>query len=134
MKTCFRVMLVAAVGVLMVASAAPAQGRADTSKVVGSWTVDVYAGETTYTLNLSVTEAEGRLAGKISESMGGFTDVALSDIFYDGETFRFNFIAPTPPDGTSRTIKAEFTVGVDVMNGTVSVPDIEVTIEAKATR
>jgi hypothetical protein len=132
--TISRTLLVAAVFILAVAGIALAQEKADTAKVVGTWTIDVYAGEATYTLSLAVTETDGRLAGKISESMGGFSDVALSDIFYDGETFRFKFIAPTPPDGSSRTVEAEFKVGTDEMTGTLSVPDIEATVEAKATR
>jgi hypothetical protein len=133
-KTSFRAVLVAAVFILAVASAAPAQEKADTSKVTGTWTIDVYAGEDTYTLSLVVTTANGQLAGKISESMGAFLDVAVSDIFYDGETFRFNFTSPTPPDGASRMVNAEFKVGVDQMNGTISVPELEVSVEAKATR
>ncbi|HCS47277.1 MAG TPA: hypothetical protein DIW61_03090 [Candidatus Aminicenantes bacterium] len=66
--------------------------------------------------------------------MGSFTDVAISDIFYDSVSFRFNFISPTPPDGLSRTIKAEFKVGADTMGGVISVPDLDITTDAKATR
>jgi hypothetical protein len=135
MKTIIvRALLVMAVASLAVAVAAPAQEKADTSKIVGTWTIDVYAGEANYTLGLVVTDADTQLAGKISESMGAFSDVALSDIYYDGATFRFTFMSPTPPDGTSRTVKAEFKVGVDKMDGTLVVPDLEVTVEAKATR
>jgi hypothetical protein len=129
-------MLVAAVFILAAAAAVavPAQEKADTSKVVGTWTINVNAGEATYTLSLAVTDKDRQLAGKISESMGAFSDVDVSDIFYDGATFRFSFISPTPPDGASRTVRAEFKVGVDKMDGTLSVPDLEVNVEAKATR
>jgi hypothetical protein len=133
-RTGFRVLLVATVFVLAVAAAAPAQEKADTSKIVGTWTIDVYAGDETYILKLAVTVTDGGLAGKISESMGAFLDVAVSDISYDGDTFRFHFVSPTPPDGSSRTVNAEFRVGVDEMIGTITVPDIEATAEAKATR
>lgn len=128
-----RVLVVAAVFILAVTGTS-AQEKADPSKVVGKWTIDAYAGETTYTLGLVVTVTEGQLAGKISESMGAFLDVPLSDILYDGDNFSFSFSAPTPPDGSSRMIKAEFKVGADEMNGTLTVPDIEATIEARATR
>ncbi len=133
-KIAFKAMLVIAVAALAVAGTVPAQEKANPSKVVGTWTIDVYAGEATYALGLEVKVAEGHLAGTISESMGAFSDVALSDIFYDGGTFNFSFTAPTPPDGSSRLVKAEFKVGVDEMNGTLTVPDIEATVEAKATR
>jgi hypothetical protein len=133
-KINFRALLVTAVILLLVGIAGLAQEKADPNKVVGTWTIDVYAGEATYTLSLAVTETDGQLAGKISESMGAFSDVAVSDIFYDGDTFRFSFMSPTPPDGSSRTVKAEFKVGADRMGGTFSVPDLEATVEAKATR
>lgn len=132
-KTSFRALLVTAVFILA-ATGVSAQEKADPTKVVGTWTIDVYAGEATYTLSLAVTAAEGQLAGKISESMGAFSDVALSDILYDGDNFSFSFVAPTPPDGSSRMVKAEFKVDTDEMNGTITVPDIEATVEARATR
>jgi len=119
---------------LSIAASAMVQEKADTAEVVGAWKIEVYAGDQTYYLNLVVTEDNGQLAGKISESMGSFTDVAISDIFYDSVTFRFNFISPTPPDGVSRTVKAEFKVGTDAMEGIISVPDLDVTTDAKATR
>jgi hypothetical protein len=119
---------------LSIAASAIVQEKADTTKVVGAWKIEVYAGDTTYYLNLVVTEDTGQLAGKISESMGSFTDVAISEIFYDSVTFRFNFISPTPPDGLTRTVKAEFKVGTDAMEGIVSVPDLDITTDAKATR
>jgi len=124
----------AAVLTLSFVASAMAQEKADTAKVVGAWKIEVYAGDQTYYLNLVVIEDNGQLAGKISESMGSFTDVVISDIFYDSVSFRFNFISPTPPDGLSRTIKAEFKVGADTMGGVISVPDLDITTDAKATR
>jgi hypothetical protein len=133
-KTIFRALLVLAVAALAVPGTVSAQEKADSAKIVGTWTIDVYAGEANYTLSLAVSEENGQLAGKISESMGSFSDVAVSDVFYDGDIFRFSFMSPTPPDGASRTVKAEFKLGVDKMEGMLSVPDLEVTVEAKATR
>jgi hypothetical protein len=119
---------------LSIAASAMVQEKADTTKVVGTWKIEVLAGDTTYYLSLVVTEDNGQLAGKISESMGSFTDVAISDVFYDAVTFRFSFISPTPPDGLSRTVKADFKVGTDAMEGVISVPDLDITTDAKATR
>jgi len=126
--------VLAAVFALSIAASAMVQEKTDTAKIVGAWKIEVFAGDTTYYLSLVVTETQSQLAGKISESMGSFTDVAISDIFYDSVTFRFNFISPTPPDGLSRTVKAEFKVGTDAMEGIVSVPDLDITTDAKATR
>jgi hypothetical protein len=124
----------AAVLTLSFVASAMAQEKADTAKVVGAWKIEVYAGDQTYYLNLVVIEDNGQLAGKISESMGSFTDVVISDIFYDSVSFRFNFISPTPPDGLSRTVKADFKVSADTMGGIISVPDLDITTDAKATR
>jgi len=123
--------------VILAVSLAPlavSQEKADTAKILGNWGIDVYAGDQTYSLKLAVTEENGQLAGKISESMGSFTDVAISEIFYDSVTFRFSFVGPTPPDGNSRTIKAEFKVAADTMGGTVSVPDLDFVADASASR
>jgi len=133
-KTYFLFVFAAVVFTLSFAASAMVQEKADTAKIVGSWKIEVYAGDQTYYLSLVVTEENGQLVGKISESMGSFTDVAISDIFYDSVTFRFNFISPTPPDGLSRTVKAEFKVGTDAMEGLVNVPDLDITTDAKATR
>jgi hypothetical protein len=133
-KSSFLLVLAVAVLALSLAGSAFAQEKADTAKIVGTWKIDVYAGDTTYNLNLVVTEDQGQLAGKISESMGTFADVAINDIFYDSVTFRFSFVSPTPPDGLSRTVKADFKVAADAMEGTVSVPDMDTVVDAKANR
>jgi len=127
-------LLAVAVFVLLSAGSAIAQEKPDLSKILGAWQVEVYAGDQTYSLNLTVTEESGQLAGKISESLGTFTDVAISDIFYDGVIFRFSFISPTPPDGSSRTVKADLKLSGDTMGGTLTVPDLDVVVEARASR
>ncbi|MBN2409795.1 MAG: hypothetical protein JXE07_08660 [Candidatus Aminicenantes bacterium] len=126
--------LLVAAAIILTAAGAAAQEKADPSKVVGAWTIDVYAGDTTYVLKLVVTVTDGHLEGKISETMGAFADVPLGDLFYDGQSFRFSFVSPTPPDGLARTVKADFKVGMDKMDGAISVPDLEMSVEAKATR
>jgi len=133
-KTSFLFVLGVAVFVVLVAGAAPAQEKPDFSKVVGSWKVEVYAGSSTYYVDLVVVDNLGQLEGKVSESMGSFTDIATSELFYDSVTFRFEFVAPTPPDGMTRTVKADFKVAEDTMEGVIAVPDLDVIADAKATR
>lgn len=133
-KTNFLFVFAVAVFVLLSVGSATAQEKPDFSKVVGTWKIEVYAGDTTYYLSLVVSEESGQLAGKISDSMGSFTDVAISDISYDSVAFRFDFVSPTPPDGLSRTVKADFKVATDSMGGVINVPDLDVTADAKATR
>ena len=133
-KSNILVAFAAAVIALSFAVSSLAQEKADTAKVLGAWKVDVYAGDQTYSLNLTVFEENGILAGKISESLGTFTDVPISDIFFDGAAFRFSFISPTPPDGASRTVKADLKINQDTMGGTVTVPDLDFVADASGTR
>lgn len=133
-KASFLFVLGTAVVGLLAGESVMAQEQPDFSKVIGAWKVEVYAGDTTYYLNLVVTEESGQLVGKISESMGSFAGIAISDIFYDSVAFRFDFISPTPPDGLSRTVKADYKVGKDEMSGTVNVPDLDVIADSRAIR
>ena len=94
--------------------------RPDNAKVVGDWTLDIFAGGMTVTLNLTLEVAEGKLAGKISEPNGMFTDVALTGIQYDGETLAYDISVPSPPDGAVKTWRTELKVGEDAVEGGIS--------------
>jgi hypothetical protein len=111
-----------------------AQAKADNGNIIGVWKVEIDAGEQFYYLTLVLKVSEGKFEGTVSESTGYFTDVPLSNIYYDGENLRFEFTAATPPDGLARLVKAEFKVGVDKLEGTVSVPDIQAEVPATAAR
>jgi hypothetical protein len=74
------------------------------------------------------------LAGAVSESQGTFTDLPVSNIVFDGENLNFEFTCATPPDGLERLVKAEFKVGVDTLDGTMSVPDLQAIAPATGTR
>jgi hypothetical protein len=133
-KASFLLALGAAIIVVWLVGAAAAQESPDQNKVVGTWKVEIYGGGATYHMELAVTDNQGQLEGKVSESTGLFTDVPISEILYDSVTFRFEFVAPTPPDGMSRTVIADFKVAGDKMAGTVSIPDLNFVGEATATR
>jgi len=94
--------------------------KPDNGKVVGTWNLDIFAGGMTITLNLTMEEAEGKLAGKISEPNGMFTDVALAGIEYDGEMLTYDISVPSPPDGAVKTWKTELKVGEDAVEGGIS--------------
>jgi hypothetical protein len=111
-----------------------AQAKADNGQIVGTWKVEIDAGEQFYYLTLVLKVSEGKLEGTVSESQGYFTDVPLSNILLDGDKLNFEFTSPTPPDGMQRLVKAEFKAGVDKLEGTVSVPDIQAVVSATATR
>lgn len=110
------------------------QAAPDYGKIVGKWKIEVSADGEYYYLTLNLRNVEGTLEGTISESMGYFTDVPVSEIAFDGENLKFNFNSPTPPDGVERLVTAEFRVGVDVMDGVVNVVELGVSASATATR
>jgi hypothetical protein len=114
--------------------ALPVQAKADNGKVIGLWKIAVDANTEYYYLVLEIKEAEGKLTGAISETQGTFTDLPVGNLVFDGENLTFEFTCPTPPDGLERLVKAEFKVGVDSLEGTMSVPDIEASAPASGSR
>jgi len=127
MRRTFPILVLAAAlaagGALALPQQSPAPKPApkpDNGKVVGDWSLDIFAGGTNITLNLTLAEAEGKLSGKISEPNGMFTDVALAGIQYDGETLSYDISIPSPPDGSVRTWRTELKVGQDTAEGNIS--------------
>jgi hypothetical protein len=111
-----------------------AQAKADNGKIVGTWKVEVDAGDQIYDLSIVLKVTEDKLNGTVSESQGYLTDVPLANILFDGENLRFEFTSATPPDGLSRLVKAEFKVGPDKLEGTMSVPDLQAIVPATGAR
>jgi hypothetical protein len=108
--------------------------QASKAKVLGSWDVEVSAEGQSYFLTMVLGEKDGQLAGTVSEQNGAFTDVALSSLSYDGTTLTFEFNSPTPPDGVERLVQATFSWAGDALEGSVTVPDLGVTVPAKAAK
>jgi hypothetical protein len=107
--------------------------KPDRSKILGTWSLDINADGSTVTLNLVLEEAEGKLAGKISEATGMFTDAPLSNIEYDGQVLSYDIIVPSPPDGSAKTWRTELKVGEDTVEGGIANNDfgISATITGK---
>jgi len=110
------------------------QAAPDYGKILGKWKIEINADGEYYYLTLNLRSLNGTLEGTISESMGYFTDVPVSEVVFDGENLKFEFTSPTPPDGVERLVSAEFKVGVDVMDGVVNVVELGVSATATATR
>jgi len=117
-------------------SSAPAQTQVavDYGKILGSWDVEVNADGEYYYLSLSIEKSEEGLKGTVSESTGAFSNVALKEIQYDGQTLKFQFSSPTPPDGLERVVKADFKVGDNKLEGTMAVEDLGLSVPATATK
>lgn len=92
----------------------------DKAKILGTWSLDVFAGGMTITLTLVVEESEGKLAGKISEANGMFQDAPLNNIEYDGANLNYDISIPSPPDGAVRAWRTELKVGEEVVEGAIA--------------
>ena len=126
--------LMAAGGSLLSQEAQPAPPVAP-EKVLGAWNLEVAADFQSYYVSITLQLAEGVLTGTASEPSGYFTDVPLSDIAFDGTTLKFGFKSPTPPDGLERALSVELKIVDDkAMEGTLIVPDLDVTATVKATK
>lgn len=115
-------------------SSMKSQEAVDYGKILGTWEIEVEAEGEFYSLALILKMSDDELKGTISESTGYFSDVPLSNIEYDGSSLRFEYTAPTPPDGYERVIKTEFEVGDNTLEGTMSVDDLGVTVLATGKR
>lgn len=110
------------------------QEAVDYGKVVGNWEIEVIAEGEYYYLTLALERSDDELEGTISESAGFFTDAQVSNIEYDGPNLSFEFVAPTPPDGYERLIRAEFEVGDNTLEGTMTIDDLGMTVPATGKR
>ncbi len=110
------------------------QTTPDYGKILGKWKMEISADGEYYYLTLILRSVDGTLEGTVSESMGYFTDVPISEIVFDGENLSFDFKSPTPPDGLERLVSASFKVGVDTMDGVVNLPELGISAMATATR
>jgi hypothetical protein len=110
------------------------QQAPDYGKITGEWQIEISADGEYYYLSMKIEKAETGLKGTISESTGGFTDVPLANIKFDGQTLSFEFTSATPPDGNERLVKVEFKVGDNKLEGTLTVEDLGISGSATATR
>jgi hypothetical protein len=119
---------------LLTLSSMRSQEAVDYGKILGNWEIEVDADGEYYYLTLILKMSDGELEGAISESTGYFSDVPISDIEYDGTNLRFEFTAPTPPDGYERVVRTEFEVGDNTLEGTMNLDDLGVSALATGKR
>ncbi len=115
-------------------AAVRAQQPVSNAKIIGTWIIEIVDEGQSYYLTLVLSENQGRLEGQISEQSGMFTDAVLSSINFDGENLSFEFTGPTPPDGMQRLIQTVLKLNGDAMEGSVTIPDLGIAAEAKATK
>jgi hypothetical protein len=100
-----------------------AAAKPDLSKILGTWSLDIDAGGMAITLTLVLEAPDGKLAGKISEPNGMFTDSPLANIEFDGETLAYDISVASPPDGQVKTWKTQLKVAADTAEGAIANAD-----------
>jgi len=93
--------------------------KPDLAKVLGTWDLELDADGQMFYLTMVLEKVEGKLAGKVSELNGMFTDAPLSEIAFDGETFKCVAAVPSPPDMATRPWVIELKFGADTAEGTI---------------
>ena len=117
------------IGLAALAWAGPAvqtAAKPDLSKVLGAWDLELDADGQMFYLTMVLENVEGRLAGKVSEQNGMFTDAALSEIAFDGETFKCVAAVPSPPDMATRPWVIELKIGADTAEGTIGNAELQI--------
>ncbi len=114
---------------------AEAQGqKPDYDKIVGTWSLEVNAGNEYYYLTLELAVNEGKLGGKLSEQSGMFKDVPLLETAFDGQALKYSVQIPTPPDGAERLVKSEMKLLDNKLDGTITVEEMEMTAPVTGTK
>jgi hypothetical protein len=103
-------------------------------KIVGTWSLEVNAGNEYYYLTLELAVNEGKLAGKLSEQSGMFKDAPLLETAFDGQTLNYSVKIPTPPDGAERLVKSEMKLADNKLDGAITVQDLEITAPVTGTK
>jgi len=114
--------------------AAAQSQKPDSNKIVGTWSLEVSAGNEYYYLTLELTVQEGKLAGKLSEQSGMFKDAPLLEPAFDGQILKYSVKIPTPPDVVERLVKSEMTLVDNKLEGTLTVQDLEMTVPVTGTK
>jgi hypothetical protein len=103
-------------------------------KIVGTWSLEVSAGNEYYYLTLELTVNEGKLGGKLSEQSGMFKDALLLEPAFDGQALKYSVKIPTPPDGAERLVTSEMKLLANKLEGTITVQDLEITAPVTGTK
>lgn len=134
-----KIVVILALAALVVAGAAPARAGheasdPDNAKVLGTWAIEAYADGMSIYLTLVVRESEGKLAAKLSEEYGAFTDAPADEVSFDGTTLKTVFTVPTPPDGLTRSWAVEGKIREDVLEGAASNAELMISVSVVGKR
>lgn len=131
----FRLGIVLALAVPAVLSLGfSAQDNANPDKILGTWLLEVNAGDTVYNLPLELKLVEGKLVGALSEQTGMFSNVPLTEVSWDGATFKADTKIPTPPDGAEQLCKLELKLVEGKFVGTITIEAMGMSVPITGTK
>jgi hypothetical protein len=102
---------------------AQTQAKVDYEKIVGTWALEMDFGGNPFTLTLELKLQEGKLVGTMSDQMGILTNAPLSNVEFDGESFKADLKVPMPPDNTERLMKIEAKLAESKLEGAIQIVD-----------
>lgn len=94
--------------------------------LVGQWEVEISVESQYYNLTLVLELVEGKLAGKVSEPNGMFTDAPCQNLAVEGKNFTCETDIPTPPDGAVRTWMIAVEVEGETFTGSISNAELQI--------
>jgi hypothetical protein len=114
-----------AAGLIAAAASAQEKPKVDFSPLVGSWTLemDMQGNALFMTLDLKLDE-KGALAGTLTDQMGMMPPAPVSNAEFDGQAFKADVKAQTPPDNAERILKLEGRLDEGKLLGVLNVPDM----------
>jgi len=114
---------------VMAAAAATttAQEAVKPESLAGTWDVEITAEGAYVYVTLVLECADGKLAGKLSETTGLFTDAPCENVALEGRKLSFSANLLSPPDGMVKLWKVEVEVDGDAMTGSISNTDVAIT-------
>ena len=116
------------------APAAQTAAKPDLGKVLGTWDLELDADGQMFYLTMALEKVDGKLAGRVSEQNGMFTDAPLSEMAYDGETLKCTAAVPSPPDMATRPWVIELKVGADTVEGTIGNAELQISASISGKR
>ncbi len=112
---------------LSAVAAAGAQEAVKPESLAGTWDVEITAEGSYVYVTLVLECADGKLAGKLSETTGMFTDVTCENVALEGRKLSFSAHLLSPPDGTVKLWKVEVEAAGDEMTGSIWNTDFALT-------
>ena len=125
------VLALAAVALMMLPRAAAAQVKPDDAKAfMGAWAIGLETPQGNMVMNLTIKDADGKVAGQISNEMIG--DAAISDVSKAGDSLVLKYTLDM--QGQAIPAKITMTPAGDKMNVEMDFADGQFTMPGVATK